>query len=982
MWNRARHGIRWCLSLITLAFAVTAGAQQTGTITGTVIERGSNRPLENAQVALPMLRLGAMTDASGNFTVRNVPVGAQRIRVQMIGYEPSEQAVTVAPGRSVTVNFTIGRTAIVLSGVVVTATGVEQRRSVGTSLTSIDTLSLARTAAANPQQLLAGSTPGVTFLANSGQPGAGGTIRLRGVNSISQGNSPLIYIDGVRVFNGNTPTNVGGRQYVSPLNDISPDDIDHVEIVKGPAATTLYGTEASGGVIQIFTKQGKEGAAKWTVNLGTGFNYQGHVGPKSDPAGLFFNKCRGSLNVNGDGAKFEDPTCPKSGSWLQKGPIQKLNLSVRGGTANGVTYFVGGNYDEERGVLPRAALHNRGLRVNLGFRGAKGLDIAVNTQLTHNQSQGFPDGNSANGAVLNISRGSSSNFKGTGCSDATVICLNNAALFSSDVLNATYHLIAGTTLTYQPTEALTNRLAVGYDHNNAELTYITPFGHPRVPLGQMFQTMWRRDLITADYATTYRRAIADDWSSSTAVGGQVFDSRRYDMDLQSDNFAGPGYPTLLSGALKTINDVNNQRVINAGFFGQETVGWREIMFLTLGLRVDGNSAFGKSFGLQSYPKISGSYVISDETFWPKKFLEALKLRAALGESGKAPGAFDAVRTWDPVSAENGKPAFTPSQLGNADLGPERSRELELGFDASALDGRLGVVFTSYSQTTKDALIPVIQAPSLGFSASQLMNVGTLENSGIEVTLTGELLRRDNVKVTAKVGMSQMHSNAKDVGGQTLTIASLARTYVQQGYPVPSYMGMKVTNANKHEEPIIEPFAYLGSVFATRIYNPGLTVDLFKRVTIEATGEWQLGGHNLNATGYQNANLRVWRPCFAAQAAMKQAAAGDSSGLAKYTALERARCTTISSKRDYAFWVEKADFFKLRSVSATIDLPKQYLPGANSATLIIAGRNLFTKTPYTGADPESSDTRDYSFARREYYVFGPTRSITMTLRVGF
>lgn len=982
MWNRAWHGVRWCLSLLTLAAAATVGAQQpTGTITGTVVERGSDSPIASAQVTIVGTRLGASVSAQGTFTIRGAPLGTQKVRAQFIGFEPMEQTVTVtAAGAKVT--FQLTKAAYALSGVVVTATGEEKRRAVGTAMATMDTMSIQRTAAANPQQLLAAASTGVSVLANSGQPGAGATLRLRGVNSVSQGNNPLIYIDGVRVFNGNGPVATGGGQQSSPLNDISPDDIDHIEIVKGPSATTLYGTEASGGVIQIFTKTGRSGSAQWTANIASGFNFQGHVGPTSDETGMWFNKCRGDLNVNGDGVKFEDPTCPASGSWLSNGPIQRNSLNVRGGTQGGTTYYVGGNWDDEKGTLPRSGAHNRGIRVNLGFAPAKGLTLAVNTSLAQNSSQGFADGNSAGGAALNISRGTNSNYKGTGCVDLTVTCVNNADLFRSDVLNTTVHFIGGATLTYQPIEGLTNRLALGYDNNNAEVNYVVPFANLRLPLGAMWQTLWHRQMITADLASTYRRALSEQWSTSSSVGAQVFDSRLYSTSLETDNFSGPGYPTLISGSTRLINDVSNQRVINAGFFAQEMIGWRDILFVTGGVRVDGNSAFGKSFGLQTYPKISASYVVSDESFWPRRWVPSLKLRAAVGSSGKAPGAFDAVRTWDPVAAENGKPAVAPNQLGNADLGPERSQETELGFDLTALDGRVTLAVTHFAQTTKDALIPVIQAPSLGFSSSQLTNVGTLENSGNEITLSGELLRRDNVKLTAKVGMTTLHSNAVNVGGQTLTIFTNGRTYVQADYPVPSYMGKRVTNPDAHATPIYETFGYIGSVFATRTYNPSITLQMFKRYTFEALGEWQFGGHNLNAAGYQNANLKVWRPCFAAQAALKKAAAGDSSSLADFTAMDRARCTLNTAERDYSLWVEKADFFKLRSVSLTIDLPTRYVPGTRNAALTLSGRNLFKKTDYTGFDPESADKTDNTFGRRDYYTFGPYKTFLVSLRVGF
>jgi outer membrane receptor protein involved in Fe transport len=979
--SRVKSWLRLAIAFIAIA-PMTIHAQASSTVTGSVTERGSSAPLQGAQVSIPGTRLGAAVSSDGTFTIRGVEPGTIKVRAQMIGYEPIVQTVVVPASGTVRVTFAMTRTATTLSGVVVTATGEESRRSIGTAMATIDTAQITRSAALNPQDVLTGTTPGVTVLANGGQPGSGGSILLRGVNSVSQGNSPLVYIDGVRVFNGHTPTNVGGRQYINPLNDIPAEDIDHIEIVKGPAATTLYGTEASGGVLQIFTKQGKSGAPVWSLATTGGFNYMGHIGPDSDPTGQFFNNCSGILTI-GNGTKFEDPTCPSNGSWLHKGPIARFNLGVRGGTSNGITYQVSGNADSEDGVLPTGGVYNRGLRANLGFTPGKGVTININQSVARLRTVGFADGNSANGAVLNISRGSGSNYKGTGCTDVTVVCINNDSLFTNQIFNVTNHFITGATVTYQPTDALTNRFAAGFDYNDADLRYIVPFGNVRVPLGSMFQTLWQRQFLTGDYATTYRHQLGSSLSTSTSVGGQLFESRIYSTDFESDNFAGPGDPTLVSGSTRLISGVTQQRVINAGLFAQELVGWRDILFITAGVRRDGNSAFGQNFGFQTYPKLSASYVISDENFWPRRFIETLKLRAAVGDAGKAPGAFDAVRTWSPVAAENGKPAFSTNTIGNPDLGPERTREVELGFDASAIGGRLNLQYSHFSDHTYDALIPVQQAPSLGFSGSQLINVGELMSSGHEVMLNLGLVRLPSFDLTGRLGFSKVHSEAGYVGGQVLTIFALGRTFVKEGLPVPAYYGLKVMNPNEYANPVIQDNQFLGSVYPTRTWTPGINARIMNRVTFDAQGEWQLGGHTLNAVGYQNANLFAWQPCYAAQDAMRAAAAGDSTGLSKFTALERARCT-INTKiaRDYAFWVEKADFFKLRSMSLTFDLPAHILPGARNASLAIAGRNLFTSTKYTGTDPENSDTRDDTFARRDYYVFPGSRSFTMTLRVGF
>ncbi|HEX2090937.1 MAG TPA: TonB-dependent receptor, partial [Longimicrobiaceae bacterium] len=428
-----------------------------------------------------------------------------------------------------------------------------------------------------------------------------------------------------------------------------------------------------------------------------------------------------------------------------------------------------------------------------------------------------------------------------------------------------------------------------------------------------------------------------------------------------------------------LND-DRERVINAGVFFQEALNWNDRLFLTLGLRVDGNSAFGENLGLQRYPKASAAYVVSDHAFWPTTWWETFKLRAALGESGKAPGAFDAVRTWRPVAGEEGQPAVTPDQVGNPDLGPERTREFETGFESSMFDGRLTLDVTYFNTVTDKALVPVTYAPSQGFLDTQLENIGQIRNRGVEVSVNAGLVRTSAVDWRARLNYSGMESEVEDLGGQEVLIGN--RNYAIEGYPLPSFFGRKITNPDEIAEPVIEEGAFIGPSFPNRIIGVGTNLVLFGNLTFDALGEFQRGGYLANWIGYQNALRGVWKLCMETQAKLRRAAAGDASALNDVTALERAKCAIDRTKQDADFWTQPSDFFKLRNVSVTYDLPQQWIPGGRSASFTLSGRNLLTRTDYDGLDPESTDRRDDPFGRREYYQLPSFRTLQASLRVSF
>lgn len=967
-------------------------AQALGSIRGRVTVEGAARPLGAAQVSVVGTQLGAQTNDDGEYRLNNVPPGPRSVRVQRLGFSPATGQVTVVAGQTATLDFTIREAPVSLDQVVVTAAGDVRRKEVANSMATISAEQIENAPVANAQQLLAAQTPGVTVLANSGQPGAGGVIRLRGNNSISQSNNPIIYVDGVRIYNGDTPTVPNARQVMNPFNDIRSEDIERVEVVKGAAATTLYGTEAAGGVIQIFTKRGQAGRPQWNIELVGGTNDLNYLDVPGDPTAVYLKDCRGpelfGLDVIptsatfGQEIRFEDSTCPSSGKWIRTGAVQRYSLGVGGG-GDVMRYFLTGNLSDEQGAIDPGEYKTGGFRGNFSFRPFRQLELGLNSSYQRGDQAWVPDGNLANGFLLNVARGTAGNYRGSGCTSGVPVCMNNAEALRIETNSQTDHFISGFTINYAPVEAWTNRFTVGYDYNSAENRSLIPFGHIRNPTGTLSQQDWTRKNLSIDLASSYRKDFGSVWTSTTSLGGQLFQDNLFQTNVTATEFSAPGEPVLTSGAIRTVGTDTRRRVVNAGLFAQEQVGWRDRAFLTLGLRVDGNSAFGEDFGLQPYPKVGLSYVLSEHAFWPSDKWETFKLRAALGESGKAPGAFDAVRTWDPVAGDEAKPGFAPNQIGNKDLGPETTRELELGFETSAYAGRYSLDFTYFNTRTLDALIQVRYPPSAGFLNRQLENIGEVKNSGIEARAEAGIIRGATVDWRGRVNYTKIESEAIDLGDEPLIAVGGSFTEVRVGFPVTSVFARKVTNGNQIAEPQVSTDnQFYGPTFPDQIIGLGTTLTLWDRLSIDMLGEFQRGGYNINFVGFQNALRGNWRPCFAAQRKLIAAQRGDASALNDVTALERVRCAIDRTVQLSDAWIEPIDFFRMRYLTVSYKLPPRLLRGMQNATLTLSGRNLFYDSDYSGLDPESADQSDSQVGRREYYVLPQLRSFSLALRVGW
>jgi len=980
-------------------------------VTGEVTSLDTGEPLVGAQVVLEGTGIGALANNIGRFVLLNVPVGDYTLSVLRIGFATTTTSITVTAGETVVMDVQMRPVALELEEIVVTGTaGESRRRELGNTVTAINAREIESAAITDFADVLQGRAAGLTVMENSGAPGSGSSMRLRGNNSVTFSNEPLIYIDGVRISNIAYVTDPEVNQAATPLDDLNPADIERVEVVKGAAATTLYGTEAAGGVIQIFTKRGAAGAPAWQFGVEQGFNQMPFLGPDKDinPTGLHLDDCV-SLDPNGIGA---DLSCPESGSWFKLGHIQRYNLSVRGGSETS-NYFLSAKIGRDDGVVaaPKcvpgppdwdtcdpwegesepSGVTSGSIRGNFGFTPRENLTIRFNSNYSYRSIKWVPDGNNAEGFMLNVLRGDKGYTTPLQGSDS------DGLVQTMDVRSKIDHFITGVNVLWNPWEGVDQRLVVGMDYNRAQYSEERPWQFWYNKEGEREVDDQSRRVITIDYTGTWRTGIPflqnQDLQSVFSWGGQIYDNRAWGMNIDGTTFAGPGAKLVTSGANRDVWGETQRKLTSGGFFFQEQIGWRDMVFVTAGARWDGFSSFGEGFGMAVYPKVQLAYVASDHEFWQERlpWWNSMRFRGAVGESGKAPGAWDAQRTWEAASSDEGQPGVIIANLGNPDLGPEVTREYEGGFDASLFDDRLSVEFTYYHQTTYDGLIAVQEIPSNGVAETQLKNVGEFENTGLEISMNLEALRTNNVLWTVGGRYSTNNTKVLDLGGlNDISVGWRQRLRPCMDVddpdtprdettdcPIPGFYHERVMNPDEVGATPDMVFQFIGGVYPTRSYGLNTSLTLFENLRVDVLGEGQAGHYASAGTAYRNVQREQWPSCYAIQ---EKLAAGQTSDI---TAYDRAKCD--DKYTGYGMWTEPADFFKIRNLSVSYRVPDKWLPGqVRSLTVRASGRNLWTFTDYPGLDPESYEDGATGGAlyRQEYYNLPPLRTFILSASVGF
>jgi outer membrane receptor protein involved in Fe transport len=762
--------------------------------------------------------------------------------------------------------------------------------------------------------LLTARVPGVSVVQASGIAASGSQIRLRGNTSVSLSNEPLVYLDGVRVRSDGYPRNAppsgefrrGPNDVPSPLNDINPADIERVEIVRGPAATTLYGTDAATGVIQIFTRRGNAGRALWNSELTFGGDRVQRFGTKGEPYMRL------------------DP-------WLRTAERGGGSISVSGG--DDVRYYLSTSYAANEGVLPDDMERRALFRGNLDFSPSRKLALAWSSSFARNNIRNTPAGENSQGITMNAYRGDN-NYTGIPGKESL------DRILEWDITTRIHHLVSGLTATYTTSPRVTHVVTVGLDRADLELRSLRPYGFVFTPLGILSDQTWVASTLTTDYAGRVALHRGSSTNATLSWGAQAISSDVNSLAGYSETFPGPGEPTLSSGAL-TLAFETRSRTVNAGGFSQLQLGFGNRLFMTAGLRLDGSSVFGRSLGLQAYPRVNASYVISDEKFWPWTGM-SLRLRTAYGHAGRAPGAFDAERTWVQLGFQ-GQPALAPGTVGNSNLGPERTAESEAGFNLSTSGERLRVDFTWYRRTTSDALFPVTQTPSLGFLGTQLENVGKVRASGIELAIDASIVRNESVEWTTGLDIATNKSKVLTLGGAPpFVIGDVG--HIAEGLPTPAMIGVRVLNPKEIADPVLEQNHVYGPNLPTHVI--GLRSSLRFRRGVEVSGRAEYSGGNYL---YDNASRSLaqnnsWVVC---DKAYKEKADGHPEML---NAWERLYCNPLTAPQDGPIW--PADFVRLRSLSLTMPF-RGAMMRARRASMTLSMRNvmLWKNSDMLVFDPE-------------------------------
>ncbi len=767
--NYLRTALKSFFASVVLILLVSSVQAQTATTFRGKVTNDAGESVPGATVQIENTQYGTVTDFSGDYAFQaNLDTGSHTLVFRSVGLLTEEVSVSVGTQTEIVNDIQLSTDILNLDEIVVTGSSVAtSRRQLGNAISTIDSKSLEKSAAVAVDQALSGKIAGALVQQNSGDPAGGISIRLRGASTVTGSSDPLYIVDGVLINNNsNELIDIGGTSQ-NRLVDINPADIDRIEIIKGAAAAAIYGSRASNGVVQIFTKRGESGKTK--------FNFTTSVK---------FNELRKEIDVNEAPINAAGESVTRfnyQDDIFQTGTGTENNLSVSGGNDK-TKYFASGSYLFNEGIVTNSNFERYGARLNVDQLVNDWLSFNVGLNYSHSNSEDVPNGGieAFYGAItgflfLDNSFDLSPSSSGVYPSGPTSFGRPNPleVIDRYKFGQKTNRVISSIGVTATPFDGFAINYKFGIDYYNQSATGFIPVGNTSgFPAGWATRSDANVSQFNQDLNLSYEKNLSSSVKSTSVLGGTWQGETFERIGLTGSGLA----PTVQipAGAATILEQIDERNEVSYwGAFFQQTFGFKEKLFITGALRLDGASVFGPDERNQLYAKASGSYLISEEEFWSNsigQFVNSFKIRASWGQAGNltAIGAFDRLSNYNPVSISGAGGVVPAPLLGNENLAPERMDEIEIGFDATFLNDRLGLEFSYYKQEVTDLLLERELALSSGFN-TRFENVGSLENTGIEILIRANPIKTNDFNWNLIATYAANENEITDVAGEVLTL---------------------------------------------------------------------------------------------------------------------------------------------------------------------------------------------------------------------
>lgn len=983
------------LAVFSVLFVSAQYAMAQYTVSGTVTDAATGETLVGVSIFDGETNTGTSTDVNGEYSF-DLPAGETTLRFSSVGYVTRNIDVSGTNGEEVTLDVEMQSDVANLEELVVTGLASSVKRSnLANSVASISADEIA--GKNNPQTIdnaLRGKIPGVEINAYSGAPGGGFNVQLRGVSTLGAGGSqPLYIIDGIYVNNESLSTGrssvsgAGGNSQDDTANrlaDINPEDIESIEVLKGPSAAAIYGQRANAGVVIINTKQGRAGETNVSIKQEVGFSSPLNLLGRTDwtperidafhgagtPEAILERQRLSQAQANGNVVDLEEYI------YGNNGLINNTQIDVSGGNEK-TRFFISGSLNREDGIITNTGFDRNSIRANIDHNISDNIRISSNSNFIKTDSdRGFTGNQNNTGGSIGYSlaytpdyaydilkQNPSGSYNDNPYFGENPLRLINAAVNNQEVSRYLQSLNVAADLYSSETSLVSLTANGGFDYTSANsMIYFPEFMQfqrtaANFP-GDVNHTTQEVLNTNLQVVLLYNQAVElgfGNFDLSTQLG-----ATRYNQTISLDRIRGQGLlpgQTNVGNAAQVTAEQNFTDITDLGYFVQEEINYEDKLIATIGGRWDKSTLNLNENDLYFYPKASLAANITNFDFWTVDQVNQLKLRVAYGETGGLPnfGAIFSSLGGTNIGASGG--AVAPGTDVDPDLKPERAQELEYGFDLSLLDGRVGLEFTRYNKAVSDLILPLVPSPATGVNTITT-NAAELENIGIEIGLNVIPVQNENFTWDSGILWWTNETEITEllIPAQTQTFyasSTFGATRLEEGVSPTGIYGFVPGETDPQIIGDLQPDFQMS--FANDF-------NFLKDFTASFLLHWSKGAEGIN---------------------LSQLLTDGGGNSADYFDENN---NIVQREGGTLSYLEDASYVKLREASLYYNMPSQLLERLAGNTLKglrvgVTGTNLLMFTDYSGYDPEVNATgRDALNQRVDIAPYPTSRKVLFNVRV--